>query len=594
MGRISVLDELTINKIAAGEVVERPASVVKELLENSLDAGASHIRIQIENGGRNLIQILDDGCGMDRDDALLSLERHATSKIKDENDLDGLSTLGFRGEALPSIASVSDLLLETCAGGEGTAIHCEGGRIVSVNPAGLPHGTRITVRDLFYNMPARLKYLKSIPTEAGHIKESVSNLALANPNVSFTLHHKDLELLFTPGNDDPLQTIAAVFGSNVVKDVIAVEAQQGPMTLSGFIGKPEIAKPSRSHQVIILNGRWIRSRLISSAVEKAYHTYLPIARYPMFIVDIKLDPALVDVNVHPAKMEVRFSDESETFRQIYHSVRETLTRGVTTATWEHAPFRTPTTFSPPSPTIRPAYRPAQQSYTPLFAKEQAAAVEWIPAPRNTTSGSILPPVTDEAPVYQVSKNERAASYQVFDQTYIVTVEPDGIVFTDQHAAHERIQYERLIRRSEQGDLHGQLLLQPLVMELSPEEDAVMERATEVLNQSGFEIEIFGPSTVLLRGLPAEVSATDAERVFHEILSEFVQGLTGSVQSARDRIFAMLACRSAIKAGDSVGEMEIRRLMDDLAACQNPNTCPHGRPAQIKFHRDDILRMFRRI
>lgn len=602
MGRIALLDELTINKIAAGEVVERPSSVVKELLENALDAGATHIQIKIENGGRSLIQIIDDGCGMDRDDAVLSLERHATSKIKNVDDLSSLMTMGFRGEALPSIAAVSELLLETATeDGNGTLIRCENGRIAVVQSAGLPKGTRITVRDLFENTPARLKYLKSITTETAHIKETVANLAMANPDVSFKLYHHDMEILFSPGDGDLRQTIAAIFGGEIAKQLIAVEGWQGPLKINGYIGRPMIARSNRNQEIVIMNGRWIRSRTVGSAVEKAFHTFLTVGRYPFFVLNLQIDMDLVDVNVHPAKMEVRFLNESEVFRQVFHSVREALSSGMTTASWEETTGRkTVETPHIPSP---PSYSAPKPSSTPLFIREPAATVEWI-APTvqdpmdKDDQDYYRQPTPGEAPLTPSTSAPTDTildfNYLIYDRTYIITLEPDGILLTDQHAAHERILYERIKKRAETGGSRGQLLLQPLVVEVSPEEEGVLERASTVLTEAGFEIEGFGASTVLLRGIPMESNADDASAMLHQILEELLTGVSGSGQSMRDRVFASLACHNAIKAEDVIGKLEVQALLKDLSACQNPKTCPHGRPTQIKIMKDEILRMFRRI
>ncbi len=593
MGDIKLLDDLTINKIAAGEVIERPSSVVKELIENSLDAGAMHIHVKIENGGKDLIQVIDDGKGMDKDDAVLALERHATSKIRNDQDLLNLQTLGFRGEALPSIAAVSRLELKTCTrgAGEGVIVQAVGGNIISVTPAGLPQGTAVTVNDLYFNTPARLKFMKSIPTETGHIKDTVSCLALANPDVAFQLRHHDMEVLFAPGDGDPLHAVGAVFGNGIIKNLIPLSGEWGAMQIAGYIGRPEIARSNRNNQIIILNGRWIRSRTVSAAVEKAFHTYLPIARFPFFFIEIKLAPEFVDVNVHPAKTEVRFKDENEVFRGIFHLTREALTQGMTKQTGVISvparKFPTP----PPADTVKYPMPSVAKPESNLFVREEAApTVEWI-------KPTVTPPVEAEKPFSpQVrggqAENGRREPVLLYDRTYIIMTDGDGLCLTDQHAAHERVLFERLMKGFEENSGQGQLLLEPVVVEVTPEQkEALTNETMAILNRIGFAVEWFGPEMLIIRGIPTAVPNTDAPDLFQQILADLARGGTGKEQPILDKIIATIACRHAVKAGDILSEQEIHGLLKDLAACTKPYTCPHGRPTQVKISREEIKRLF---
>lgn len=599
MGQIHRLDDVTINKIAAGEVIERPASVVKELLENALDANARRIHVKIVNGGRSLIQIVDDGHGMDREDAVLALERHATSKIRQESDLGDLSTLGFRGEALPSIAAVSRFELETRTGDsiEGTLVVSEGGKILSVESTGAPIGTRVSVQELYFNTPARLKFLKSIPTETSHIKETVSYLALAYPEVSFTLHHGDMELLFTPGDGELEHAIAAVFGMGVSKNLIKLpNTNWGPLWIAGYIGRPEIARPSRSQQIVVLNRRWIRSRAIGAAVEKAFHTYLPIARFPFFFLDLRLDPALVDFNVHPAKTEVRFLDEREVFRGVYHLVSDALhsAMSIPTLTKNTEVFKAREAsskeivnapFKKDSPIVN--YPVSSQKQQLFMVEEAASTVEWM-AP----TVSQLESKTDTL-LHEEEPSTIAPPIGVFDETFLISLTEEGIILTDQHAAHERIRYEHLMKRGEEKENFAQGLLEPIVFELSSEELALLPDTLDVFKELGFDLEWFGPDSLLMRALPSGCKISDGADLLHQIIHDLIDTKPASTP-IKERILTIMACRTAVKAGDRLTEQEATVLLKELAACDNPYTCPHGRPTQIRLDREAIYKMFRRI
>lgn len=612
MGRIHRLDDSTINKIAAGEVIERPSSVVKELLENALDADARHIHVKIVNGGRSLIQIVDDGIGMDREDAVLALERHATSKIREVNDLEALSSLGFRGEALPSIAAVSRFELATCTreSQEGTLVKSEGGRVISVEPAGVPAGTRVLVQDLYFNTPARLKFLKSIPTETSHIKEIVSYLALAYPEVSFSLYHDDTELLFTPGDGVCEHAITAVFGTSVTKNLIELkETNWGPLWISGYIGRPEIARPSRAQQIVILNRRWIRSRSVGSAVEKAFHTYLPIARFPFFFLNLRIDPSLVDFNVHPAKTEVKFLDEREIFRGVYHEVSDGLNHAMSVTTLaknsDLLKLRSPIDSSshgpqPSTPSVRPSHPYPAVKQQKFMMAEAAPVVEWITPTiqsQEPAGGPSDPKETqteDNAKEVAVDRFLRyPAPIGVMEDTFLISLTDDGLILTDQHAAHERIIYERLLKKEEKKEPGAQWLLEPLVVELSSEELAIIPQTLETFNLLGFDLEWFGPDSLLMRAMPTGFTVSNGSDLLHQILQDLISNKTVSAP-LKERILTIMACRTAIKAGDRISPVEAIRLLSDLDACDNPFTCPHGRPTQVRFDREAVYKMFRRI
>lgn len=569
MSCVRVLDPATVGKIAAGEVVERPASVVKELVENSVDAGATRIEIEIKNGGRTLIRVTDNGCGMEQEDLRLAVERYATSKIASADDLNCLTSLGFRGEALPSIAAISNLEIDTRQRGTevGYILEARGGAVKRLREGGLPEGTTVRVTELFANVPARLKYLKSIPTEAGYIADVVGRLAVAYPRISFRLVHHEYEILFTPGTGDRLEAITAVFGRDVARETIPIEPEEGPIAVSGFLGKPSIARSTRSYELTFVNGRYIRSRTVGAAIERAFHSLLPITRYPFAAIFLTIDPLQVDVNVHPAKLEARFADEGAVFRAVHGAARRALSGASLLFAWRSREDAVVDASSAASELPRPAGGLLARPLSLPLGHEGDKAIG--PLRRFTALG------------------------QALNSTYLLARDEEGLLLVDQHAAHERVLYDRYVARAKQ-ELGPQRLLLPLTISLSFQQARSLAERCGVFAELGFELESFGPNTFLLRAMPASLTKLDGARLVTDLLDELLHkpGVRDS-QTIREAFLASMACHAAVKAGDTLAPPEMQALLDDLAATENPFTCPHGRPSAIRLSWDEIARRFKR-
>jgi DNA mismatch repair protein MutL len=611
IGIIHRLDDTTINKIAAGEIVERPASVIKELVENSIDAGASRIEIEIRNGGRQLIKIVDNGCGMEHEDAILAIERHATSKISVPDDLWALHTLGFRGEALPSVASVSRLELTTKPRCQqlGTYLEVDSGLLKKVKEVGAADGTTIMVHDLFYNTPARLKYLKAIPTETGYISEIVARLALGYPNISFRLQHHQYELLFTPGNGDLEETIVAVFGKEIAREMIALTHEENGLKISGYYGKPAIARNNRNYEIFFVNGRYFRSRTLSAAVEKAFHTLLPIARYPFVIMFVELDPALVDVNVHPSKQEVRFAHESEIFKPIYHSIHNSLKYHSFIADWVAPDFGDNLKMTAPSAALRPA-TPAMQSvpihYTeyiepkPNLAtvnEEQAALSEETPvclveSPAATVSGTVTIPEAGGQSLSALPETIHIYP-NPFLNTYIIASDRKGLLFIDQHAAHERVLYEKYLKHAK-GESGTQSLLIPLTLNLNFTQYKLITERLTFFSEIGFDLENFGGKTIIVRGVPLALVNYDYEQIILDLIEQYMNFKSfKNPAEIKEAFLITMSCRTAVKAGDKLQLEELNNLVNELFKCDNPYTCPHGRPTIFRISTEELTKKFLR-
>ncbi|HHU83168.1 MAG TPA: DNA mismatch repair endonuclease MutL [Firmicutes bacterium] len=590
--KIYILDESTINQIAAGEVIERPAMVLKELLENAIDAGAEKIEIHLANGGRQKIQAIDDGEGMDREDALLALERHATSKIRVLDDLYRSSYLGFRGEALPSIAAVSRLTLQTAktAGVPGTRIVVEGGKIITCEEVGAPKGTSVTVENLFYNTPARLKFLKSIPAELTQIKETVTGIALGYPEIAFHLSHQGSELISTVKGSSLENRIKQVFNPEISRQLVPVQGSYGPLRIKGFAGRPPIARANRMQQYFFLNRRVFRSRLIASAAEKAYGTLLPVARFPFLLLYLELPLDQVDINVHPNKMEVRFSDEKEIYRGVFHILKDCLQTELVAKAWT------------------PGYRFHHRQVEAGSKREEdgtglKTTVPWKSGQRETAAFAF--PETENAETLQVAegKKDPTGAGSIFSKdpglhspgvfclfgTYLFFEEGDRVVIIDQHAAHERVIYDQLQKKKGQC---GQAFLTPVPVELTDEQLKTAEKQRELLLELGFEFDLFSGRTVLLRCAPLGFSSSEGEDLFLSLLAEW----SGGSEARRDymeRALSLIACKRAVKAGDSLTLDEAAGLLRDLRKTVLPQTCPHGRPTMVVLERAEIERMFKR-
>jgi DNA mismatch repair protein MutL len=643
MGRIHVLPEHVANKIAAGEVVERPASVVKELLENALDAGATRVRVQVEAGGRKLIQVTDNGCGMVHDDAMLAFERHATSKIRDAEDLLEVATLGFRGEALPSIASVSRLRLETRAPEDaaGTVIEISGGKLLKVEEAGLPAGTSIHVRDLFYNTPARRKFLKAESTELSHIASLVTHYALAHPDKHFELHSSTNAMLVAAPVAGHAERIFQIFGKETLDQLLPVAAvapldraglpepppwrrdedyqrpEPGEVRAHGFVSRPEVQKLNRNSIFIFVNRRLIRDRLVQHAITEAYRNILPPTVFPVVLLFLELPAGEVDVNVHPSKTEVRFRQQTFLHDFVRDTVRAALlktrpvpqfTREITaqaTAGQALSPGAHMAAASvavaepaagfelqpPPVPPIN-----ERLEFRDSFAVEGNAAVGAAHLPRQTFGGDACAGAVavgeDEAPPALDLSSLRPLG-QVRD-SFIIAVNAEGLWLIDQHVAHERVLFERILKQRAAEKVEGQRLLMPLVMELAPGQQAVFTEIAGELARNGFEVEPFGSRTVAVKTAPAGVDASDVERMLHELLEQLQREEQAvNLETVRAKIAASIACHAAIKVNMPLDQQKMEWLLKELAKTEVPISCPHGRPVVLRYSLKDIQRAFKR-
>ncbi|MCL6590311.1 MAG: DNA mismatch repair endonuclease MutL [Firmicutes bacterium] len=602
MNKVRRLDDDTINQIAAGEIVENPSSVVKELVENSIDAGATRIEVEIKNGGRTLIKVTDNGAGMEREDAVLAIERHTTSKISEPGDLYRIKTLGFRGEALPSIAAVSHFEMITKPENNefGTLIEVKGGFLQKVKDVGAPNGTSVKVQDLFFNTPARLKYLKTIPTEAGYISELITRLALGYPEISFRLLHHEYEVVFSPGKGDAMETMAAVFGKDVTREMIPVNHQEGALQITGFIGKPNVAKTNRNHEIFFINRRYFHSRILSAAVEKAYHTLLPIARYPFVVLFLEVDPGSVDINVHPSKMEVRFSNESELFKIFYHSILKLLRDSCLLSEWiapaEELNLKTLLPQGKKPPAENESLQYPQFETIGESRNQVSAAAEELPASEKyqvQVKDDVSTPGAD-APA---QKAEPVSRFYVFpkavQETYIIAEDEKGLLLIDQHAAHERILYERYFYESNKF-LGTQALLIPETVTLNHVQYRVVADRLSLFGGLGYELEVFGGNTVIMRGVPLSMVNFDYRQILLDLIEQFINFQTfKNPAEIKEEFIITMACRSAIKARDNLNHLEMEALVKDLFRTENPYTCPHGRPTVFRMSYEEIAKKFLR-
>lgn len=572
--RISILPDVVADQIAAGEVVERPASAVKELVENAIDAGATRVRVSLEQGGKTLIEVSDDGTGMGRDDAVLALDRHATSKIKSASDLVGVRTFGFRGEALPAIASVSRMLLATSEGeGEGTEIEVGGGRIDRIGAIARQRGTTITVRSLFYNTPARRKFLRSASSESRASYEAIATLALAHPNVGFDLSLDGRSRLTTPPGQDRQSRMESVWGSDIARTLLPVKYAAGAFSISGFIQRPSDAQPTGRRTQLFINGRPFRDNFLVRAAEAGYRSAIHPGDRPSLLLEIETASEDVDVNVHPAKLEVRFRDRIGVERIVEEAVRHAL-GALHAAAMVSAPESSTRPFEPSAfPLHRSTALTGGAPLADLFLDndepvEQGAATEAVPAPE---VGVIL---------------------QVFN-TYLVYQGAEGVVFVDQHSAHERVLYEKVMGELQDGAWPGQRLLLPITIDLTDEELDAIESYGDVLSRVGFDVEPFGGRTVALHAVPSPHQRFDAERCFREMVSDFARGRFGGWANRFERFAATFACRAAVKAGEPLEERERRELLSRLFACALPPHDVHGRSTIVQLPREELERRFGR-
>ncbi|WP_078595673.1 DNA mismatch repair endonuclease MutL [Evansella clarkii] len=676
MGKIFQLDDQLSNKIAAGEVVERPASVVKELVENAIDASSSQIRVDIEEGGLSLIRVLDDGDGLEEDDLETAFYRHATSKIRNDKDLFRIATLGFRGEALPSIASVAKVTMKTSNGGShGSEIKLEGGKILHKGSSPPRKGTEIAVSELFYNTPARLKYLRTIPTELGHISDVLNRMALAHPEISFHLTHNGKPLLKTAGNGDLLRVIAAIYGSGTAKKMLPLEAESLDFKIEGYMALPEVTRSNRSYMTTIINGRYIRSFPLMKAVQEGFHTLLPIGKFPIAVLKINMDPILIDVNVHPSKLEVRLSKEqalqelvTEAIKKVFQKTRlipevnaprikkqqsEQLSFQLShdagdsvqgkEAKEQTAEYKDGADYPSGKKVGEAANIPAMSglnSETEHTSVSQAEA-ENAGYPVNSANtafhtpqhqqeeqkGSSFNPGTSETEMEQAvdtsviqerdsdtSQEELEAPGQVnsgsspvdekelpvmypigqLHGTYILAQNENGLYIIDQHAAQERINYEYYREKLAKTAPELQDLLVPLTVELTQAEEERVKERGHLLEKAGIVLEPFGSRTYLVRSHPAWFPKGREQELIEAMLEQVKDKETVDIGKLREEAAILMSCKSAIKANRYLTKDEIFRLLETLRTCEEPYTCPHGRPVIIQYSTYEMERMFKRI
>ncbi len=587
--RVRLLDPHTVNQIAAGEVVERPASVVKELIENALDAGASRIEIDLEDSGKTLVRVSDDGCGMSPEDARLALERHATSKIGSLDDLLATRSLGFRGEALPSIASVSRLTLSSAErDGLRCVVEAEGGAARETRGASGPKGTEVRVEDLFFNTPARLKFLKSDATELGACLEAASKYAIAHPGVAFTVRHGGQPALETDGAGDRLHALAAVWGRDLARGLAEIESETAGIRVSGFVSPPSLTKPTRSFQFLFVNGRPVRSRSLTAALDQAYRSLTPEKRYPVAALLVEIDPERVDVNVSPTKSEVKFQQEGSAFDAVFYAIRNALS--------EHGMIPSAEGIAAANEAIAlvtDGWRPGTAGLAEASVRAQsplgALGGPSLSAPISLPDTPLSP---ERFPFGDLLEGLRVLGQAM--GTFIVAETARGIVIVDQHVAHERILYEYLCGLKGEGAIEVQPLLAPETLHLDKRSSVLLAERLEELRRIGFDLEPFGGESFLIRSAPAAIRGRSALAVLRDLVDELVEAAVARrLSPTREQIWITSACKMAVKAGDALSLAEMEKLIVDLATTENPYLCPHGRPITITLSTEDLMRKFKR-
>lgn len=636
MSKIQVLPEAIANKIAAGEVIERPSSVVKELVENSIDAGASQIAVEIRNAGKKLIRVVDNGSGMNKDDAKLAFERHATSKISSAEDLFAIHTLGFRGEALPSIASVSKLQLVTRTGDSlsGIKIEMDSGKLIGITDAGAPIGTTISIHDLFFNTPARLKFLKSDFTEISQITTIVTHLALAYPGISFRLLLDGKEIFHSTSVTDLRDRVVAVLGKETEKELLKMESEESGLKVIAYIGRPSLTRKNWFSLLVFVNGRFISNRSINNAVYEGYHGFLMVGRYPVGVLFLQIDPKDVDVNVHPTKREVRFVNEKRVQELIVSAVKKTLQQTqlipeIKTTTPSDSPSLTkegeggrskdfkrpdfnqqiqqalqsrqqplPTLSTPPSPPVPTSSPVGATGRSPLQnptvpqAKEKERKRK-RPSCAAESEESTVDFIESQRPISDTNFPDLFPLAQL-DETYIICRSGDDLLIVDQHAAHERVLFDKLLPKMEQTTPNIQHLLIPVNVELSARESALLQEYLGDIQAMGMEIDSLGGNTFTIRAIPQLVEHADYREILLDLLDTF-SNLNNRLPTdqLRYKMAAVMSCRAAIKAGDSQNKSEWMTLVKQLQQTQHPYTCPHGRPTVIRLTKSELEKRFKR-
>jgi DNA mismatch repair protein MutL len=649
MGSIRLLDEHIANQIAAGEVVERPSSVVKELVENAVDAGGTRIDVMVEEGGLTLIRVTDNGSGMETDDCEIAFQRHATSKITTGKDLFAIRTLGFRGEALPSIAAVSKLECVTShtSDGSGRRIVIEGGAVRSLEDAAYVRGTEITVRQLFYNTPARLKYMKTIQTELGHISDYMYRLALAHPQIAFSLKHNGNFLLQTAGSSDIRQVVATIYGTATGKAMLQIQGEDLDFKINGYMSKPELTRANRSAITTIINGRYVRNFALNAALLLGYHTLLPINRFPVAVLHITMDPTLIDVNVHPAKLEVRFSKEAELTQLLEKLVKQTLGTEVLIP---KAPLSSKLAFVQEQMTLYRlqsqqetrdlASKPSGQTFSSSSQSARTGAgsprTDWSSLSSSASSESWRETAASGTSSYpSVNLQQRSGQGRIgksdskidartvepfmewvtqqsgesavlpsfpklnpigqLHGTYLIAQNDSGLYLIDQHAAHERINYEYYYDKFGNPEQASQQLLVPITLDFTSAEAALILEKLPLLEQIGVEMEAFGGSSFIVRSHPHWFPLGDERSILEELCEWILSERKGvDLAKLREKSSIMCSCKASIKANQSLTLQEMEALIDRLADCGNPYTCPHGRPIVVSFSTYELEKMFKRV
>ncbi|WP_432359212.1 DNA mismatch repair endonuclease MutL [Sporosarcina sp. UB5] len=645
MDIISVMDDSLSNKIAAGEVVERPASIVKELVENSIDAGSTSIEIALEEAGLTSIRVTDNGKGMSRRDAVLAFERHATSKILNEHDLFRIRTLGFRGEALASIASVSKISLFTSDGEtEGTEVQIDGGVVLKQSNAAFRKGTDMTVSQLFYNTPARLKYMKTIQTELGHTIDLVNRLALSHPDIAFKLSHHSQTILRTSGSGDRRKVLTDIYGMAVARKMVPFAGENADFKVDGYVTLPEMTRASKNYMTLIVNGRWVKSYAANQAVLDGLHTYLPIGRFPIAVINVETDPFLTDVNVHPSKQHIRLSKEGELFDLIKSSVHEAVKRSIIVPDAvkkepvQRIPSEQVTIWNEFRNTTVGKEQQVEEDKLEIVKKESNVEKDTIenrpdetkPIQTNyiQTEQIQTNPVQTEYETSNENSVEAAQSEKVMETnelpvaepieateptepkenhfpslvpvgqvhgTYIIAQNEDGFYMIDQHAAQERIKYEFFREKlSKVEEDERQLLLMPLIFHYSGDDMVKIEECRETLNEVGVFLEEFGPSSYTVKEYPAWFPAGEASTLIEELIEQVLTTRKADIGKLREETAIMMSCKRSIKANHHLSIVDMERLLNDLSLAENPYTCPHGRPVLVHFSTYEIEKMFKRV
>ncbi|MEH7378593.1 DNA mismatch repair endonuclease MutL [Neobacillus drentensis] len=637
MGKIIQLDDALSNKIAAGEVVERPASVVKELVENSIDAGSTVIEIEVEEAGLAKIRITDNGNGIEEEDVLLAFQRHATSKIKNENDLFRIRTLGFRGEALPSVASVSRLEMKTSTGeGAGNRLVIEGGKVETFEKASSRRGTDISITDLFFNTPARLKYMKTIHTELGNITDVVNRLALSHPEVAFRLIHNDRKLLQTNGNGDVRQVLASIYGMGIAKQLVPITGQSLDYKISGFASMPEVTRASRNYISTMINGRFIKNYPLAKAIQEGYHTLLPIGRFPIVLLNIEMDPLLVDVNVHPSKMEVRISKEAELNELVTSIIKEVFKSKILIPTAYTAVKKDVPKEEQTSLVLDEGTRPAPDEKEFEWNQPVAAATiqenrPWLEVPVETPvkklpsfqrdeatggrdswqsinpfsesddepddSNKVIVPNVNPIETGNVSVESRVPRLYPIGQmhgTYIFAQNENGLYIIDQHAAQERLKYEYFREKVGQVQPELQEMLVPLTFEYSTDEFLKINEYQSELEKVGVFLEEFGLNSFIVRSHPQWFPKGEEKQIIEDMIEQLLLMKKVDIKKLREEAAIMMSCKASIKANRHLRNDEIQALLDDLRKASDPFTCPHGRPIIVHYSVYEMEKMFKRV